>query len=58
MRKIKCAVGIVVGFVIFYGIVTVLNFLYILESDSQTERALWNGYYQSEGKISHLYLGS
>ncbi len=58
MKRIRSIVGLLAGIFIFCGITRGLNFLYVLDADSEYERFVWNDFYASKGKIDNLYLGS
>lgn len=48
--------GMITATVVFVRIVCLLNYAYVQEYD--WERILWHNYYEDEGKIDYLYLGS
>lgn len=56
MKRIKRAAGIAIRVLIFAVIVQVLNYMYV--ADGEWERILWHSFYEDEGKITNLYLGS
>lgn len=55
---IRIMAGILAGLIVFKGIVGILNYIYVEPIDSEWERILWHHYYEDEGKIDHLILGS
>lgn len=57
MKHIRNAMGILAGVAIFVGIVHILNYLY-KPTDDNNCRLIWHHYYEEEGKITNLYLGS
>lgn len=58
MKRLRSIAGILAGVFIFCAITKGLNFLYVLDADSEYERIVWNDFYESKGKIDYLYLGS
>lgn len=56
MRWIKRAAGIGMGIVVFAVAVHMLNYMYV--NDDEWEYILWHSFYEDEGKIDNLYLGS
>lgn len=56
MKWVKRIAGTVVGFSIFIMIVRALNYMYV--SGDEWERILMHSFYEDEGKIDNLYLGS
>lgn len=57
MKWAKRAAGIGTGIFIFVAIVHVLNYMYVA-CDDEWERILWHSFYEEQGKIDNLYLGS
>lgn len=57
MKWVKRIAGIIAGIFIFTFIVCVLNYMYVGGTDEE-ERILWHSFYEDEGKIDNLYLGS
>ncbi len=53
----KRIAGIITGLFIFIIIVHTLNYIYV-GFDGEWERVLWHSFYEDEGKIENLYLGS
>lgn len=56
MNWVKRIAGTVAGFFIFILIVRELNYMYV--SGDEWERILMHNFYEDEGKIEYLYLGS
>lgn len=51
-------VGIVAAIAVFYGIVHVLNYMYVDPESSSGERLIWHEFYENKGRIDNVYLGS
>lgn len=49
-------IGIIALIVIFCGITRILNYMYFTDND--WERILWHNFYEDNGKIENIYLGS
>ena len=56
-KYLNRGIGILVAFLIFAEISTVLNYMYVARN-SDWERNLWHYFYENNGKIDNLYLGS
>lgn len=56
MNLVKRIAGIAAGILIFAGIVNLMNYIYVPESE--WESRLWHKFYEDKGKIDNLYLGS
>lgn len=50
--------GILAAFLIFIGIVHVLNYLYVDTNGTLGYRIVWHQFYEARGKIDNIYLGS
>lgn len=57
VKYIKRAAGIIAGFIIFAGMTQMLNAMFVDDS-AEWNRVLWHDFYEDQGKIDHLYLGS
>lgn len=59
VKKYLCRVlGILGALIIFIIITNVLNYLYVSDNAVGFERVLWHDFYEDEGKIDNIYLGS
>lgn len=58
LKILQKLVGILAVLLIFGGICSVLNFIYVAPEDSRWERVCWHNFYEDDGKIDNLYLGS
>lgn len=58
IKYLKRIVGFAVAVLIFVGVCGVLNYMYVNPEDSKWERVLWHNFYNDDGKIENLYLGS
>lgn len=56
-RYLKRGVGILIAVVIYVEIFSILDYMYVAR-DSDWERNLWHYFYENQGKIDNLYLGS
>lgn len=56
MKWLKKIAGIAVSFFLFYEIAKGLNYIYV--PDSEWERIVMHYFYEDEGKIDNLFLGS
>lgn len=57
-KYLKRIVGILASLLIFEGVCSALNYIYVTPEDSKWERVCWHNFYEDEGKIDNLYLGS
>ncbi len=54
----KRIVGIATGIVVFGVIVYILNFMYVSPDDGAESRVILRDFYEQQGEIDYLYLGS
>lgn len=58
IRFLRTAVGIVAAMAVFYGIVQILNYMYVNPYDAWFQRLVLHDFYANKGQIENLYLGS
>lgn len=58
IRIFKIIAGIATAITFFYGLVQVLNYMYVNSDDSRTQRLVLHDFYEDKGRIENLYLGS
>lgn len=60
MKRWKSIAGVIAGIFIFGEIVKGLNYLYVPEKEDSViwGRILWHNFYEDQGKIDNLFLGS
>ena len=57
-RFILAMTGILAGILVFEGIVHILDQMYVGYDDNEWYRILWHNFYEDEGKIDNICLGS
>lgn len=57
-KYIRRVAGILAAWLIFAGIVHVLNYMYVNSDDTWREHIIWHQFYENDGQIDKLYLGS
>lgn len=58
MKYVRRIAGMFGVLLVFWGICSALNYMYAASEDSRWERVCWHNFYQDNGKIEQLYLGS
>ena len=55
---VQSALKVLIVLMVFTGIAHALNYIYLNPDDSNLERIFWHNFYEDEGKIDNIYLGS